>query len=163
MEIRNMLSFDWEAVKEIYELGIATGNATFETSAPSYESWDAAHLKFGRLVCIIDEKIAGWTAISAVSSRCVYGGVAEVSIYVHPNFQKMGVGKSLLKVLISESEKNNIWTLQAGIFPENESSIALHQKLGFRIIGFRERVGKLHGVWRNTMQLERRSNAVGID
>ena len=154
---------DWQRVKQIYELGIATGNATFETSAPSYESWDSAHLNFGRLVCTINEKIVGWTAISAVSSRCVYGGVAEVSIYVDENFRGKGVGKNLLSTLISDSEAKGIWTLQAGIFQENESSIALHQKLGFRIIGFRERVGKLHGVWRNTILLERRSEEVGID
>lgn len=163
MVIRIMQPEDWQSIKHIYESGIATGNATFETSAPSYESWDAAHLKFGRLVCTINEKIAGWAALSAVSSRCVYGGVAEVSVYIDENFRGMGIGKKLLSALISDSETNGIWTLQAGIFQENESSTALHQKLGFRIIGFRDRVGKLKGVWRNTILLERRSEKVGID
>lgn len=163
MEIRAMQNADWESVKKIYELGILTGNATFETSAPSFELWDASHLKFGRLVCVQDEIIVGWAALSAVSSRCVYGGVAEVSVYVHPEFKNKGVGKNLLIALISESEANDIWMLQSGIFEENEASIVLHLKCGFRQIGFRERIGKLNGAWKSTLLLERRSNVVGTE
>lgn len=163
MEIRTMRPPDWEAVKEIYEWGIATGNATFETSAPNFESWDALHLKFGRVVCLQDDKIVGWASLSAVSNRCVYGGVAEVSVYVHSDFKNKGAGQNLLNALIFESEANNIWTLQSGIFPENEVSVALHEKSGFRQIGLRERVGKLNGTWRDTLLLERRSNIIGIE
>ena len=157
-----MGSSDWEAVKDIYEAGIATGNATFEATAPGWDSWDTAHLQEGRLVARENDEILGWTALSAVSGRCVYAGVAEVSVYVSPAAQGRGVGKMLLEKLVQESERNNLWTLQAGIFPENIPSIRIHEKCGFRIIGKRERIGKMNGVWRDTLLLERRSSSVGL-
>ena len=163
MHIRPMIDEDWPKVKAIYENGIATGMATFEKSAPFWESWDQAHLPFGRLVAVSNHHIAGWVALSPVSSRCVYGGVAEVSVYVHEDFRKKGIGKRLLVALIEASEQHNIWTLQAGIFSENQASINLHKKCGFRVIGYRERIGRLHGVWKDNTILERRSVLVGVD
>lgn len=155
-----MLPEHWEAVKKIYELGIATGIATFETKAPKWEIWDKNHLSHSRLVCIIDERVAGWIAISAVSSRCVYGGVAETSIYIHPSFKGIGMGIVLMEHLIKESERNGIWTLQAGIFEANRASSRLHEKSGFRKVGYREKIGQLNGVWQNTVLFERRSKIV---
>lgn len=151
----------WEKVKQIYESGIATGIATFETQAPTWEKWTLAHLKFGRLVAIQDKKVVGWAALSPVSDRCVYGGVAEVSVYVDPLFKGQGIGKRLLRSLIAESEENGIWTLQASIFSENEPSLRLHQGVGFRVIGYRERIGKLWGEWKDNILLERRSSTTG--
>lgn len=150
-------------VAEIYNEGIATGMATFETTIPSWETWDQSHLPYGR-ISVLDEngQMLGWAALSPVSSRCVYGGVAEVSVYVADVARGQGIGSLLLKTLISESEKNNIWTLQSGIFPENEASIALHQKCGFRLIGYKEKIGKLHGVWKDNVLMERRSKTIGI-
>ena len=153
----------WNAVKEIYEEGIATGNATFETESPTWEKWNASHLLFARLIAEEGNKILGWAALSKVSDRCVYGGVAEVSVYVKSSARGKGIGTILLDSLIRESEANNIWTLTAGIFPENVSSIHIHEKAGFRILGRRERIGKMNGKWRDTLQLERRSNVVGVD
>jgi L-amino acid N-acyltransferase YncA len=161
--IEAMIAGDWDQVREIYLEGIATGHATFETSAPSYEQWDAAHLPSPRLVARHDNRVSGWAALSPVSQRCVYGGVAEVSVYVSQTVRGAGVGRKLLERLISESEQNGIWTLQAGVFPENAASIALHRACGFREVGRRERVGKLNGIWRDTILLERRSHTVGID
>ena len=158
-----MQPHDWDAVSRIYSEGIATGFATFEINIPSYEAWDNAHLKTCRFVAETDNKILGWAALSPVSSRCVYGGVAEVSVYVGYNSRGLGLGKSLMEKLISESEAEGLWTLQSGIFPENEGSIKLHKKVGFRFIGKRERVGKLSGVWKDNLLFERRSTAVGID
>lgn len=163
MEIRNLNFEDWPQVKAIYESGIATGNATFEKVSPEWESWDKGHLPFGRLVACEQEEVLGWAALSPVSARAVYKGVAEVSIYVSPQSRGKGIGKMLLNHLIDQSELNAIWTLQAGIFPENKASVKLHQGAGFRIIGYREKVGKMNGVWRDTLQLERRSKVVGID
>lgn len=154
---------DWEKVREIYLEGIATGHATFETEAPSWEQWDRNHLAFARLVARKDQEVVGWAALSPVSQRCVYGGVAEVSIYVSQSVRRAGVGRELLHALISESEKNGIWTLQAGMFPENAGSLALHRGCGFREVGQRERIGKIKGVWRDTILLERRSETVGIN
>ena len=153
-----MLPSDWDAVSHIYEEGIKTGHATFETASPPYEKWDKAKLPFGRLV-YEDERgqVVGWTALSAVSDRCVYGGVAEVMIYVSEKARGVGVGTELLKALVADSEKNGIWTLQAGIFPENEASIYIHRKAGFRIVGVREKLGQMNEVWRDVMLLERRS------
>jgi L-amino acid N-acyltransferase YncA len=150
---------DWEAVRGIYLEGIATGQATFETMAPSWEKWDSNHLPSPRLVAIAlgDENIIGWAALSPVSSRSVYAGVAEVSVYVAQEYRGKGAGKALLEKLIDESELNDIWTLQASIFPENRASIALHKSCGFREVGTRERIAKLEGVWRDTVLLERRS------
>ncbi len=151
---------DWPAVRAIYEEGIATGNATFETEAPSWESWDAAHLAEHRLVARLDDEVVGWAALSPVSERCVYAGVAEVSVYVAWHARGQGVGRALLDELVRSSEAAGIWTLQAGVFPENEASLALHRARGFRIVGVRTAIGKHHGVWRDVVLLERRSAEV---
>src|SRR5207244_13059083 len=127
------------------------------SSAPSFEECDNAHVTFARLVARQDDNSIGWSALSPVSQRCVYGGVAEVSVYVSTSNQGSGVGRKLLDALIGESEQNEIWTLQAGIFPENVGSLALHRRSGFREVGRRERIGKMNGVWRDTILLERRS------
>jgi len=148
---------DWEAVRSIYLEGIATGNATFETGAPDWQAWTRNHLSFARLVARDGLAILGWAALSPVSSRRVYAGVAEVSVYVAASARGLGVGRSLLIALIEEAEHNGIWTLQAGVFPENTASIALHKRCGFREVGRRERIGKLNGVWRDVVLLERRS------
>lgn len=160
--IEQMQAADWDAVRTIYLDGIATGQATFETVAPSFESWDAAHLAFARLVARQVETIVGWAALSAISKREVYRGVAEVSVYVSPLNRGAGIGRTLLTALIEESERNGIWTLQASIFPENAASIALHRSCGFREVGRRERIGKMNGVWRDTILFERRSNKAGM-
>jgi phosphinothricin acetyltransferase len=162
MEIKFMLPEHWPSVKKIYEEGIATGNATFQTNAPAWEDWDAAHVKNSRLIAAENGKILGWAALTAVSSRCVYAGVGEVSVYVAAAARGKGLGKKLLQALINESEKNEFWTLQAGIFPENEASIKIHEDCGFRIIGKREKIGQMNGVWRDTLLLERRSKITGI-
>jgi phosphinothricin acetyltransferase len=162
-EIEKMSDEDGGAVLAIYLEGIATGNATFETTAPEWEVWDTSHLSHSRLVARSDGQVLGWAALSAVSGRCVYGGVAEVSVYVGEKGRGLGIGRALLQALINSSEANGIWTLQAGIFRENESSLAIHLKHGFREIGFRERVGKQNGIWRDTILLERRSSIVGVD
>ena len=162
MTIRKMLPTDWDAVAKIYKEGIATGFATFETEVPQWENWDRAHTQHCRFVMTKSNEILGWAALSPVSSRCVYGGVAEVSVYVAGNARGKGVGKQLLFSLISESEKQGIWTLQAGIFPENSASIELHKKMGFRLIGVRERIGKLGDTWQDNIILERRSKKIGI-
>ena len=154
---------DWNQVKEIYLEGIATGHATFETGAPSWEQWDLAHLRFARLVARNGDNVVAWAALSPVSQRCVYGGVADVSVYVGQASRGLGIGRKLLAALIDESERNGIWTLQAGVFPENTGSLALHRSCGFREVGRRERIGKMNGRWRDTMLLERRSNIVGIE
>ncbi|MGI9547225.1 MAG: GNAT family N-acetyltransferase [Flavobacteriaceae bacterium] len=161
VKIRPMLASDWPLVSQIYDQGIATGYATFETGVPNYETWDQNHLSSCRLVAEREEIVAGWAALSEVSSRCVYGGVAEVSVYVGNPFQGLGIGKLLLQHLIIESEKEGLWTLQAGIFPENTGSIRLHEKIGFRKIGYREKVGKLNGEWKDNLLFERRSLIVG--
>ncbi|NOX61981.1 MAG: N-acetyltransferase [Chloroflexi bacterium] len=152
---------DWPAVKRIYEEGVATGQATLETAAPDWREWDAAHLQVCRLVARADDEVVGWAALSPVSGRCVYAGVAEVSIYVAEHARGRGVGKRLLTALVEASETEGFWTLQAGIFPENEVSIRLHRSCGFRIVGRRERIGRLRGVWRDVLLLERRSRVVG--
>jgi phosphinothricin acetyltransferase len=156
-----MFSDDWAEVARIYLEGIESGHATFETDVPSWERWDAAHLPFARLVAIAGEVIIGWAALSRVSAREVYSGVAEISVYVADKSRGQGLGGLLLEALIKESESNGIWTLQASIFPENATSIRLHQRCGFREVGRRERIAKLRGVWRDTVLLERRSRIVG--
>lgn len=155
--IRPMIAADWPAVAEIYQKGIETGNATFQTSVPNWEEWDAAHLKNGRFVAEIDGEIAGWAALTPVSGRCVYAGVAEVSVYVSPLFFRKKIGSRLLEKLVLQSEADGLWTLQAGIFPENTASLKIHESAGFRRVGFREKIGKMGGVWRDTVLLERRS------
>ena len=148
-------------MREIYLEGIATGNATFEQTAPAWEQWAASHLPDARIVARTGGNLLGWAALSGVSSRCVYAGVAEVSIYVAASARGQGVGRQLMARLITESEAANIWTLQAGIFPENAASIALHRSAGFRIVGQRERLGQMNGHWRNVVLLERRSSVAG--
>jgi phosphinothricin acetyltransferase len=160
---RSLLSTDYRFVKEIYELGIATGNATFQTETPSWESWDKDHLGNARIVALDETtSVVGWAALTAVSGRCVYAGVAEVSIYIHPRVRGRGVGKKLLSELITQSEKESLWTLQAGIFPENKASMKIHEQCGFRQIGYREKIGKMNARWRDIMMLERRSKIVGV-
>jgi L-amino acid N-acyltransferase YncA len=159
--IRTLTENDFDAVKKIYQDGMDTKQATFETAAPEWEEWNVKFLKENRLVAVAENEIAGWAALSAVSARTVYSGVCEVSVYVCIKRQGRGVGKKLLATLIQQSEESGIWTLQAGIFPENSSSVALHKQLGFREVGYRERIGKREGVWRDTILLERRSKSVG--
>jgi L-amino acid N-acyltransferase YncA len=161
-DVAPMTEQDWPAVREIYLQGIATGNATFEKSVPEWKDWDERHLPSCRLVARSGNRALGWAALSPVSSRCVYGGVAEVSIYVAEDARGHGVGRQLLDALVNASEQNGIWTLQAGIFPENQASIRLHQQAGFRIVGRRERLGCMNGVWRDIVLMERRSAVVGI-
>lgn len=163
VSVEEMRADDWGRVRAIYLEGIATGDATFETDAPTREAWDAAHLGVCRLTARVGEEIAGWAALSPVSSRCVYGGVAEVSVYVAATARGRGVGRALLAALVEESERNNLWTLQAGVLAENVASIRLHTACGFRVVGKRERLGKLKGVWRDVVLLERRSEVVGND
>lgn len=157
LQIRNLLPEDWEQVSLIYKQGIDTGNATFQQAIPLWEDWDKSHLISCRVVVSLNKEIVGWAALSKVSDRCVYGGVAEVSIYVSTLHSGKKIGTQLMQALIIESETNGIWTLQAGIFPENIASIKLHEKNGFRIVGRREKIGKMNGVWRDTLLLERRS------
>ncbi len=152
---------DWPAVRAIYLEGIATGDATFETEAPAWDRWDAAHVPACRLAAIRQGRVVGWAALGHVSSRCVYAGVAEVSVYVAARARGSGVGRRLLESLIEESERQGIWTLQAGIFPENRASVALHERCGFRTVGRRERLGRMGGSWRDVLFLERRSGVVG--
>jgi L-amino acid N-acyltransferase YncA len=161
--IEPMQPQDWEQVREIYRQGIATGNATFEAAAPAFEDWDQKHFPFARLVARSGPEIAGWAALSPVSERCCYAGIGDLSVYVAADSRGAGVGRQLLNALIDESEQNGIWTLQAGIFPENAASLAVHRSCGFREVGRRERIGKMHGVWRDTVLLERRSTRVGVD
>lgn len=158
-----MLPAHWEAVSSIYLQGIATKEATFQTEAPSWEEWDKGHLPDFRYVTVHSGQINGWAALSAVSGRCVYAGVTEVSVYIHEQYRGKGVGAALLQQLIIASEAKGIWTLQSGIFPENKASIALHEKHGFRKIGYREKIGKMDGVWRDTVLMERRSKIAGQD
>jgi L-amino acid N-acyltransferase YncA len=161
--VGRMLPDDWPAVRHIYLEGIAAGHATFETDAPTWEHWDRGHHSFGRLVVRINDEILGWAALSGVSTRQVYAGVAEVSVYVAETSRGHGLGRVLLEALIEEAERNGIWTLQASIFSENVASIKLHRHCGFSEVGRRERIAKLNGVWRDTILLERRSGVVGTD
>jgi len=161
--IEPMDAGDWPSVRAIYLEGIATGEATFETEAPSWEEWDAAHLSFARLVARAGDNVRGWAALSPVSRRRAYAGVAEVSLYVAGESRSRGVGRALLERLIQAAEQNGIWTLQAAIFPENAATLALHKRCGFREIGRRERISTLNGSWRDTILLERRSQTVGAD
>jgi phosphinothricin acetyltransferase len=164
VSIRKMVPEDWPQVAEIYRQGIATGNATLETEVPPFEKWDAGHRPNCRLVVLLDGDVAGWAALSSVSTRRVYGGVAEVSVYVSAKHRGQKIGETLLKTLVEDSEKEGYWTLQAAIFEENASSLALHRKCGFRTVGLRERLGRdSKGKWRNICFLERRSGKTGLD
>jgi phosphinothricin acetyltransferase len=157
VEIQPLRPADWPAVRAIYEAGIATGDATFETAAPTWEAWDAAHLPGHRLLAAAGDRVLGWAALAPVSDRCAYAGVAEDSIYLAPQAQGRGVGRALLDALVASAERAGIWTVQTGIFPENRASVRLHQACGFRVVGVRERIGRLHGRWRDVLLLERRS------
>lgn len=164
-----MVEAHWPEVRAIYQAGIYTGHATFESSPPSsWESWQQRHINELSLVALDDDTVVGWASLTSASDRCVYAGVAEVSVYVAPAAKGRGVGRHLLATLIERSEANNIWTLQAGIFPENLASVALHQALGFEQVGLRSRLGKMRhgplaGRWRDVLSLERRSSRAGID
>jgi L-amino acid N-acyltransferase YncA len=161
--IQPLAAAHWPAVRAIYEAGMATGQATFTTEAPAWEAWDAGHLTHCRLVATdASGQVLGWAALSPVSSRCVYAGVAEVSIYIAAGARDQGVGRQLLAALVAESEQHGLWTLQASIFPENAASLALHASQGFRTVGRRERIGQLRGQWHDTLLLERRSPVVGV-
>lgn len=162
LTIDKMTPADWPAVRTIYLEGIATGNATFEIVAPEWEQWNAIHLEHCRLVARNGLGVLGWAALTPVSRRQVYAGVAEVSVYVAAHVQGLGIGTRLLESLIQESEMHGLWTLQAGIFPENTASIALHKSCGFREVGVRHHIGKLGDRWRDTVLMERRSTKVGI-
>jgi phosphinothricin acetyltransferase len=161
--IRPLVATDYPRVRGIYMEGIATGHATFETGAPEWEGWDRKFLKKCRLVAELDGEVLGWAGLSPVSDRCVYGGVGEVAVYVAGEARGKGIGTRLLEALITASEDAGLWTLQAGIFPENVGSVRIHEKCGFRVIGKRERLGKMGGRWRDVLLLERRSDRVGVD
>ncbi|KOF55631.1 MULTISPECIES: GNAT family N-acetyltransferase [Clostridium] len=162
--IQEMKSENWEAVAKIYMEGINTGKATFQSELPSFEDWDKGHMKVCRLVAYDGKNVLGWAALSPTSSRCVYKGVAEVSIYIGGAYRGKGVGKSILSNLIKLSEKNGIWSLYSAIIRENSSSIALHKSCGFREIGIREKVAKMsNGIWHDTVLMEHRSKVVGIE
>lgn len=158
LKIEPMTDADWPAVRAIYLEGIATGHATFETSAPEWEAWHAGHMKKCRLVARSNGDTVAWAALTPVSGRCVYAGVAEVSVYVAERMRGKKIGQLLLAALADESEKQGIWTLQAGIFPENAASIEVHRRCGFRIVGTREKLGKMNGIWRDVVLMERRSS-----
>jgi L-amino acid N-acyltransferase YncA len=163
LDIRRMHPRDWDAVRRIYQEGIATGNATFEIRAPTWDEWHEAHLAHSRLVGCRNRDVVGWAALGPYSRRAAYAGVAEVSIYVAQAVRRQGVGRTLLQAVIASAEARGIWTLQAGVFAENETSLRLHRALGFRRVGVRRRIGRLHGRWRDVVLLERRSESVGLD
>lgn len=157
-----MTASHWPSVRAIYASGIATGQATFQEECPSWDQWDAAHAPACRLVAVSGDLVLGWAAVSPVSGRLVYAGVGEVSVYIGEGYRGKGLGRMLLAALAEETEKNGYWTLQAGIFPENTASIRLHESCGFRLVGRRERIGKMGNAWRDTLLLERRSRVTGI-
>lgn len=163
IQIRSLGEADWPAVRAIYLEGIGTGHATFETEAPAWEAWDSTHFPAPRLVAVSDGRVIGWAVLGRLSTRAVYAGEAEVSIYVAAAHRSLGVGRALLQKLITDSEANGIWTLQANMFPENTASLALHKSCGFRKVGRRARIGKMNDVWRDTILLERRSDVAGMD
>jgi phosphinothricin acetyltransferase len=158
--LRDLRPDDWPEVASILLEGIRTGNATFETEAPAWEDWDAAHIATPRLVAAEAGAVLGWAVLSQVSERCVYEGVAEVSVYVGERARGRGVGRALLSELVARADATGIWTVQAGIFPENEASLRLHESCGFRVVGVRERIGRMDVVWRDVVLLERRSPVV---
>jgi L-amino acid N-acyltransferase YncA len=162
MRVDSMTPEDWPVVRDIYEAGLATGEGSFQTEAPPWDAWDAGHLETCRLVARDEhDAVIGWAALSRVSARPVYAGVVEVSVYVAEHARGQRVGLRLLTALIDASERDGRWTLQASIFPENEASVRLHQRCGFRVVGRRERIGCHYGRWRDTLLLERRSAVVG--
>jgi len=157
-----MIHDHWDRVRDIYVEGIESGNATFESEAPSWETWDEGHIDRGRFVALLEGNVVGWAALSPVSDRCSYNGVGEVSVYVGAEARGKGVGSLLMDALVRSSEELGYWTLQAGVFPENDASVRVHTRVGFRLVGRRERLGTTDGVWRDVLLLERRSDAVGI-
>ena len=156
VEVRTFRDHDWPAVHTIYAQGIATGNATFETEVPAFERWTAAHPPEHRFVAVRHGEIVGWVAASPVSDRCAYAGVLEHSVYVDVSVRGQGIGRRLLETLIAHADASGIWTIQSGIFPENAASVEVHRRCGFRVVGTRERIGQLHGVWRDVLLIERR-------
>jgi L-amino acid N-acyltransferase YncA len=161
ISIEPLIEDDWEAVRSIYLEGIATGNATFQQTAPDWKDWNAGHLRACRIVARSGQDTVGWAALGPVSKRHVYRGVAEVSVYVAETARGCGVGATLISRLTLDSEAEGFWTLQAGIFPENTASIKLHANAGFRVVGTRVRLGCLNGIWRDVVLMERRSSSVG--
>lgn len=162
ISVRRMSDADSERVLEIYKMGIETRNATFETVIPSWVEWDANHHRHSRFVAEIDGKTAGWVALSPVSNRDAYKGVAEISVYIDTDYLRKGLGTRLMKKVIPSSEENGIWTLYSSVFPENEGSVKLHMNLGFRMVGRREKIGYLDDRWRDVIILERRSKKAGL-
>jgi phosphinothricin acetyltransferase len=162
INVRPMAPSDWDAVRVIYAEGIATGDATFERQPPERQAWEAAHLPACRLVAEENGLVVGWAALAPVSSRSVYAGVAEVGVYVAAAARGRGAGMRLLRALLEESERQGIWTLQVAVFPENDASLRLHRACGFRLVGRRERLGRMEGRWRDVLLLERRSSLTGI-
>ena len=160
LEVRDLGPGDWPAVREIFEQGIAGKNATFETEAPSWEAWDRSQLEGHRYVAVEQERVVGWVVAHAVSSRPCYRGVVEHSVYVHDDWQGRGIGRALLERLFESTEAAGIWTIQTGVFPENAASLRVHEQAGFRVVGRRERIGQLKGVWRDVVVLERRSEVI---
>jgi L-amino acid N-acyltransferase YncA len=160
VEMRDLRPKDWVEVARIYAEGIATGNATFETEVPSWAAWDAAHLAGHRFLAERDGRVVGWIALSPASRRPCYAGVAEISVYVAEDARGNGVGTELLAAVVASAERDGLWTLQTSVFPENEPSLALLRRFGFRTVGTRERIGQLHGIWRDTVLVERRSEVV---
>lgn len=165
MVIEPLVERDWPEVRRIYEEGMETGFSTFETETPPWDVWDRSHMEHPRIVARLKQRdpVAGWAALSPVSDRCVYDGVAEVSIYVGADYRERGVGTTLLVRLVEESEEAGVWTLQGGVFPENRNSRSLFERHGFREVGIRERLGRLDGTWRDVLLLERRSLTVAVD
>lgn len=160
--VEAMVASDWPEVALILHEGIATGNATFEDTVPTWEQFDQTHLPACRLVTRSRDGVVGWIVLGTVSQRRVYAGVAEVSVYVKASARGRGVGRTLLDAVIREAERAGIWMLQAGVFPENSASLALHRQCGFRTVGIRERIGRMNGVWRDVVLLERRSRVAGV-
>ncbi len=160
--IQEMTKADWQGVVKVYSEGINTGKATFQTELPNLDQWDHGHIKTCRLVARLGKKVLGWCALSPTSSRCVYAGVGEVSIYIGEEYRGKGIGKELLTNLVKLSEENGFWTLQSGIIKENVGSIALHKSCGFREIGIREKISKMsNGEWHDVILMERRSKSIG--
>ncbi len=162
MDIRTITQDNYSEVTGIYRQGIATGIATFQEDIPDWESWDKSHLPHCRIAAFEGEEMTGWAALTPVSGRCVYAGVAEVSVYVAEKFRGRGVGELLLNSLIAQSEAAGLWTLQSGIFSTNTGSIRLHEKCGFRQVGYREKIGRKNGVWKDNIIMERRSKIIGV-
>jgi L-amino acid N-acyltransferase YncA len=160
MEVRELREEDWPAVREIFEQGIATKNATFETEAPAWDAWNRTQLDGHRYVAVEQGRVVGWVAAHPVSLRPCYRGVVEHSVYVDDRFQGRGIGRVLLERLVESTEADGIWTIQTGVFPENEASLRLHERCGFRVVGTQERLGKLDGVWRDVVVIERRSEVI---